>query len=143
MSGFADQNEADAHFRTNFNTELSPEDTFKYHVWLDDEGSRRGKDMREEANDYDMQGAWKDGAGQSGNGHYPDTYKKPNHPTFSDQSKYHDTEDTIHGGKWEGGHWGEGEYTPSQKMLDTTHPVEWLKSYMRTTEPDQKLVLPE
>jgi len=28
-------------------------------------------------------------------GHFPDTYKKPNHPSFSEDSKYHNTNDII------------------------------------------------
>lgn len=40
--------------------------------------------------DYDLRGAFKAGLTPSANGHWPDTYKKPNHPTFSDQSRYAD-----------------------------------------------------
>jgi len=39
--------------------------------------------------DYDLRGAFKAGlTPDSTTGHWPDTYKKPNHPTFSDESKY-------------------------------------------------------
>lgn len=44
--------------------------------------------------------------------HYPDTYKKPNHPTFSDESIY-STKETP------GGHW---EY---QNGKDVFYPSEW------------------
>jgi hypothetical protein len=54
---------------------------------------------------YDLQGAWKDiKAGKlkfdPQTGHLPDTYKKPNHITFSNESKYSDGK-TFIGGKWE------------------------------------------
>lgn len=44
--------------------------------------------------------------------HYPDTYKKPNHPTFSDESIY-STKETP------GGHWGH------QNGKDVFYPSEW------------------
>lgn len=44
--------------------------------------------------------------------HYPDTYKKPNHPTFSDESIY-STKETP------GGHWGH------QNSKDVFYPSEW------------------
>lgn len=65
--------------------------------------------------DYDLRGAYLEGLKPAANGHWPDTYKKPNHPTFSDQSKY--------AGFGTPGHW-EGETfipakpgsKPSQQM---------------------------
>lgn len=51
--------------------------------------------------DYDLQGAYLGGATPAENGHFPDTWKKPNHPTFSDQSKYaKDSPESA--GSWEG-----------------------------------------
>ena len=53
--------------------------------------------------DYDIKGAWKelaDGRMEIGrNNHLGDTYKKPNHPTFSDESIYHCI-DSYYGGHW-------------------------------------------
>lgn len=149
MSNFDTHADADDYFRTRFNTELTPEETFNYHVWLDEESKARGRDLKEDATDYDMQGAWKDGSrgNAAKNGHFTDTFKKPNHPTFSDQSQYHGTPDDHHGDTWQGGQWyedgGVDHYTPSKKMLDTTTPAEFLRGYMRDREPDAKLVLPE
>lgn len=48
--------------------------------------------------DYDLRGAFAGGEKPGADGHWVDTYKKPNHPTFSDQSKYTDG----HAGHWEG-----------------------------------------
>jgi hypothetical protein len=136
----------DAYFRGRFNTELTPEETFSYHNWLDEESKKTGKDRSNDAIDYDLQGFYKDGQTFSEeNGHGSDRYKKPNHPTFSDQSRYHGIKDAN--GTWEGGAWGEDAngttFTPSKRMLETTHPANWLRSYMRDVEPGTTLLLKE
>lgn len=64
--------------------------------------------------DYDMEGYIKENPTALFNheGHYPDTYKLPNHPTFSDESKYHSSATP-------GGHWSrEGFYAPSDYVLN-------------------------
>lgn len=83
----------DLDFTDRYNTPLDEEDEKKYQTWA--KTNKREKD----AYDYDMRGAWKEGAGQADNGHFPDTHKKPNHPTFSDESVYHGVDD-HEGGKW-------------------------------------------
>lgn len=135
-------------FRENFNTQLSPDEEFRFHEWADDLGKKQGRNALDDLDDYDMRGAFKAGAAESENGHFPDTFKKPNHPTFSTQSQYHDTPDPQHGGTYQGGEWGRtaderDTFKPSQKMLDTTHPAEWLKGYMKSREPDAELILPD
>lgn len=50
--------------------------------------------------DYDLHGAYLGAAAQAGNGHLPDTWKKPNHMTFSDESQYSTPE--HQGGQWVG-----------------------------------------
>lgn len=66
--------------------------------------------------DYDMSAYLEDNKEQAFshiNGqHYPDTYKKPNHPTFSDESIY-STKETP------GGHWG------YQNGKEVFYPSEW------------------
>ena len=73
-----------------------------------------------------------------------DTYKKPNHPTFSDESQYHGTASPW-GVPFEGGRWSpDGKsYTPSATMLKYTHPVDFLKNYMKRVEPSTSLILKE
>lgn len=52
--------------------------------------------------DYDLRGAFKSGfKPDPQTGHWPDTYKKPNHPTFSDQSIYAKDRPDL-AGRWEG-----------------------------------------
>jgi hypothetical protein len=79
-----------------YNTKLSDEDEAKYQQWAKD--NKREKDTY----DYDMRGAWKEGITADPSGHFPDTYKKPNHPTFSHESQYATPENP-------GGHWEQDE----------------------------------
>ena len=53
--------------------------------------------------DYDLQGAFMEGlAPDPRTGHWPDKYKKPNHPTFSVESKYAVGADANLAGTWDG-----------------------------------------
>lgn len=61
--------------------------------------------------DYDLRGAFKAGITPGANGHWPDTYKKPNHPTFSDESKYA----SVVGKKFSG-HWDGENFTPPEQQ---------------------------
>jgi len=72
--------------------------------------------------------------------HYPDTYKLPNHMTFSDESMYH-------GGDNRGGHWGTDEqgkdtFTPGPTNLEH-HSMGELRDYFKRVEPDAKLLPPD
>ena len=58
--------------------------------------------------DYDLRGAFKAGLRPDKTGHWPDTFKKPGHPTFSDESKYATR-------AYPGGHWQGEKYIPSRK----------------------------
>jgi hypothetical protein len=93
-----------------YNTQLSPADETKFQAW----GAANTKDGRNPANDtfdYDMRGFWKASEGNptfADNGHAGDAFKKPNHPSFSDQSQYSGQDG------YKGGHWndvGDGKYT--------------------------------
>lgn len=125
----------DKHFNGNYNTELLPEQETKFLEWAN--ANKRLQDLA----DYDMRGAWLANTGQSGNGHYPDTFKKPNHPTFSDQSRYHNTDSPL-GGKFVGGSWGRSAdgkdtYTPSREMVSQPGYVTFMQQrYMPQVEPN-------
>ena len=122
-------------FTDRFNTKLNDEEEAAYQKWATENG--RGGDTY----DYDMRGAWKEGAGQSENGHFPDTYKKPNHPTFSDESKYHGKEGRT-GGKWSTTKEGRTQFKPG-----ATNRQYWsdeqLGDYFKQTEPDVDLLTGE
>lgn len=60
--------------------------------------------------DYNLKQLFLDsGAVKPTNGHFPDTYKLPNHPTFSDESIYSNKEHP-------GGHWEGDKYIPVKKL---------------------------
>lgn len=83
--------------------------------------------------DYDNQGAYLVQQQLSANGHGSDQFKKPNHPTFSDQSQYNGVAGNI------GGTWGDGTYTPSGTNLGYRSQEE-LQRYFNQVEPDIKLL---
>ena len=91
------------------------------------------------SNDYDYEGFKASGLKQGANGHYPDTFKLPNHMTFSSDSKY--SKAGQEGGKWEqqGGKWS---FTPSEWNLKQ-HPAAEMQAYFKKTEPDATLNLPQ
>ena len=130
------------YFLNNFNTKLAPADEEKFQTWAT--ANNRLRDLE----DYDARGWWKNDRTTAGNGHGSDVYKKPNHPTFSDESMYHGTPAGNGLRAWQGGKWIQnenGEYTgfaPSEQMLKTTQPAEKLDAYFAQHEPDLKLHLP-
>lgn len=90
---------ADEEYRQRFNTKLTPEEEEQYRQWVAEQSKAAKRDVSQDEIDYDMRGAWKSGAAQGDDDHFPDTYKKPNHPTFSDESQYHGA-DGHKGGRW-------------------------------------------
>lgn len=114
-------------YSDRYNTKLTPEEEAAYQAWA--QANNRTKDVY----DYDMRGYYKSGEAQSDNGHFPDTYKKPNHPTFSDQSMYHNVDGNV------GGHWdGDTAFTPGPTNIDI-HGMDELRRYMKDVEPNVKL----
>lgn len=80
----------------DYNTRLDDDDEKKFQSW-------KSKNAPNDSGaDYDLRGAYK--AGNSADpktGHWDDTFKKPNHPTFSTFSKYaKDAPDKA--GTWDG-----------------------------------------
>ena len=83
-----------------YDTPLTPDEEKKFQSW------KRKYAPRDSGQDYDLRGAYKEGLKPDPKtGHWPDTYKKPNHPTFSDQSKYASPRNP-------GGHWVGDKYYP-------------------------------
>lgn len=71
--------------------------------------------------DYDLRGAFADGLERDGRLHLPDTYKKPNHETFSVESKYAEHAPD------EAGSWDGERYQPKG-------PPAWLRQEVRGRE---------
>lgn len=69
-------------YDSNFNTILTPVDEANYEQW------KKKYAPSDSGKDYDLRGAFKAGIVPDKNGHMTDVFKKPNHPTFSDESQY-------------------------------------------------------
>src|SRR6266446_2227916 len=78
-----------------YETRLSPEEETKFQAW------KQQNAPNDSGVDYDLRGAYQAGLQPVENGHWPDTFKKPNHPTFSDQSIYAKDRPDL-AGRWEG-----------------------------------------
>jgi len=134
-------------FRDRFNTKLSDENERRFNNWIAQGKQKYGVDLTGDLYDYDLRGFWLSGgntneAFRARKGHAPDTFKKPNHTTFSNQSIYHGTP-AEDGGTWQGGVWrSETEFEPSAHMLQYTHPVSWYTNHMEKYGGGVKLQLP-
>ena len=126
-------------FSQKYNTPLSEEEMQQFKAWVIEESKRQGRNVDLDRYDYDIQGLWGGGDGFGGEGgHAGDMYKKPNHPTFSDESKYHGVDGYI-GGRWSQDNNGMS-YTPSKTNMYTP---EELKRYFGKVEPGVALILKE
>lgn len=91
------------------------------------------------SDDYDLRGAWAGNVAPAPNGHLPDTYKLPNHMTFSDESQYSTPEHT--GGQWRQDGNGRWVFWASPYNMNTQGAAT-IAEYFRQREPDSTLVLP-
>ena len=67
----------------SFDTRLTPDEEVAFQAW------KQQYAPNDSGEDYDLRGAFKAGLKPSPeSGHWPDTFKKPNHPTFSEESIY-------------------------------------------------------
>lgn len=89
-----------------YDTSLTREQEAKYQAWR----STLPKPLQYEG-DYDLRGYWLDPNtvkdGIKNGQHFTDTYKKPNHPTFSVESKY-----AVGDNIWKAGSWDGDKFTP-------------------------------
>lgn len=129
---------------SNYNTGLNQQEFNEFWNWAK---QRRGTqdDVLWEMGNYDLQGYWKAAKqaelkrkqGQrledweqnlslDPKGHLIDMWKKPNHPTFSNESRYHSKQ--TPGGQWKqvGNRW---QYYPSKYTLQN-FGKNYIKSYL-------------
>ena len=85
---------------SGYDTELTSEAEKAFQAW------RARTSPHDTGRDYDLRGAFADGLDRDGRGHLPDTYKKPNHETFSDESQYAQFAPAF------AGMWNGEQYTP-------------------------------
>ena len=123
-----------ADFTDRYNTKLSESDEKLYQLWL-----KTLPKEQQNTYDYDMRGAWQAGEGQGGNGHFTDRFKKPNHPTFSNESIYNGADGQY------GGYWlnilGRDVFVPTETNL-AQNDSEWLRKYFAEVEPSALLMNP-
>lgn len=92
-----------------FDTKLSEPEEKQFQVW------KQRYAPNDSGADYDLRGAFKAGlTPDPKTGHWPDTYKKPNHPTFSNQSIYA-SQAPNKAGTWNG-----DQYVPPQQAAPQT-----------------------
>jgi hypothetical protein len=84
-----------------FDTRLPPDAERAYLAW------KLRNAPNDSGADYDLRGAFAAGLQPAANGHWPDTFKKPNHPTFSNESIYSIQRPEL-AGRWSG-----ENYTPA------------------------------
>ena len=80
-------------------TTLTPDEEAKYQAWR----KRLPKELQYEG-DYDLRGFYKKNPNFTAapGQHMTDEFKLPNHPTFSNESKYYNDQTARFGGHWEG-----------------------------------------
>jgi len=117
-------------FSERYNTKLTPEEEAEFQKW------ERARDVY----DYDARGAWKElqsgTMSEDARGHLGDKYKKPNHPTFSDESLYHGRDGYF------GGHWdrdANGNVSGFTVGATNTMSPEQLRRYFFMEEPGIRL----
>lgn len=92
----------------SYETTLSPAEETDFQQW---KAQHAPKDS---GADYDLRGAYKAGLKPDPqSGHWPDTFKKPNHPTFSNESQYATGSNAARAGHWEG-----DTYVPASTTSD-------------------------
>lgn len=125
---------------SRYNTTLLPAQEQAYQEWLAQQSRLSGRDVSRDNYDYDLRGLFASGGFGGGNGHAGDRFKKPNHPTFSDQSQYHGADG------YEGGRWlqvnDQTSFTPSATNIANMGTA-GLGDYFTKVEPNVKLDAPQ
>jgi hypothetical protein len=87
----------------DYETKLTEDEEKSFKAW------KKQNAPNDSGEDYDFRGAFKAGLNPADNGHWPDAFKKPNHPTFSNESIY--AKDAPE----EAGSWDGETYIPPKK----------------------------
>lgn len=95
----------------SYDTKLSQSDERSFQDW------KQQHAPNDSGEDYDLRGAFKAGVTPGDNGHWPDTYKKPNHPTFSVESQYAKDRPEL------AGHWEGEQFIPPDPKATSPQPA--------------------
>ena len=112
-------------FLNRWNTTVPPEKVKAYRAYLKKYNKGTGYD---DAEDYDIKGAFMAGEHPGPDGHMTDRFKKPNHPTFSKESQYH-------GKQYQGGRWNEAEHTFEPGASNLKYHPDLSEYFKRVEEP--------
>ncbi len=97
-----------------------------------------------ETPDYDYRGAFEAGLKPDPETHHlDDTFKKPNHITYSNDSRYAREKGAPAAGKWVAGEDGKWTFYASPTNVANAGGIDALRDYFRRNEKDVTLVLPE
>lgn len=113
-----------------------------YLAWVDAQTAATGRNVGNDSYDYDLRGWYKENGPQDlSDAHLTDKYKKPNHPTFSDQSIYHGVDGHV-GGTWDKqpGTLDQYDFTPGPTNY---HSIPALQDYFKQVEPANTLNVPQ
>lgn len=89
-----------------YDTTLSKDEESKFQDW------KQKYAPNDSGYDYDLRGAFKAGLKPDPEtGHWPDTFKKPNHPTFSNESIYYPY------APQKAGHWEGEKFIPPDNVI--------------------------
>ncbi|MCK5788524.1 MAG: hypothetical protein KAH32_05975 [Chlamydiia bacterium] len=120
-------------------------DDMIFNDWYSAYASKRDLDPNPDADEhyYDYKAYWKDNQKELSKNidieeHLPDTYKKPGHPTFSDQSLY--SNEKTPGGHWEGNKFTHSKFTEQTWERTLRYMRESGKGNEETFFPDGKPV---
>ncbi len=127
-------------YSAKYNTPIPPEKQAAFDNWVAQRTKQTGKNPLGDKYDYDVQGYWLSGAATDARGHGTDLFKKPNHPTFSDESKYNGV-NGLTGGSWINPPGGGSFYQPSATNINL-HGIQNLKRYFQQVEPETQLLAP-
>ena len=118
---------------------LSPDKRKEFTDWLKEPTQKTGRDVSKDLYDYDLAGWYgKNGPQDLTGAHLTDEYKKPNHPTFSNQSVYNGV-DGYQGGNWDTQPDGTYAFTPGGTNVFS---MDELQNYFSKVEPNNQLNLP-
>ena len=125
-------------FTDKYNTPIPPNRQGEFDQWVANQQKLTGRNPLNDRYDYDVQGQFLAGSGTDARGHGTDVFKKPNHPTFSDQSQYN-LKDGYSGGHWTEQNGNTTGYQPSDTNLQFRSPEE-LQKYFHDVEPGTALL---
>lgn len=134
----------DAAEMRNYETKLAPHQAQAFQAYVANLARlqrRTPQSVLQDTHDYDLQGAFLAGLRPDARGHLQDTYKKPNHPTFSDQSQYHGVDGNV-GGVWDRVN-GADRFTAGATNVTNMGGPEGLQRYFQQREQGVQLVLPQ